>query len=129
MSTLSFFRFPLISIFAWLQFAMAYPVLRVRDFHRPLYRCLSYVLNFRTPVRWVPLPIAKVCIHFLPSDFLISDRLIGKFVLAHLFSLDGSIEEFLGHNVPNVFSALATWGIGIYPRHAFPHFNPSLWNF
>ena len=131
MSTFSFVRFSLISIFAWFQFVMANPVLRVRDVYKPLYRCLSsYVLNFRMPVRWVPLPLGgKVCIQSLPFDFLISDCLIQKVVLALLFSLDGSTEEFLDHNVPTVLSALATWGTGIYPLHAFSHFNPLSWNF
>ena len=128
MSTFSFVRFSLISIFAWLQFVMENPI---RDVYKPLYRCLSsYVLNFRTPVRWVPLPLGgKVCIQSLLFDFLISDCLIQKVVLALLFSLDGSTEEFLDHNVPTVLSALARRGTGIYPRHAFPHFNPLSWNF
>ena len=131
MSTFSFVRFSLISIFAWLQFVMANPVLRVRDVYKPLYGCLSsYVLNSGTLVRWVPLPLGgKVCIQSLPFEFLISDCLIQMFVLALLFSLDGSTEEFLDHNVPTVFSEPATWGTGIYPGHAFPHFNPSFWNF
>ena len=107
---------------------MANPNLRVRDVYKPLYRCLSsYVLNSGTPVSWVPLPLGgKVSIQSLPFDFLIGDCLIQKFVLALLFfSLDGSTEEFLDHNVPTVFSAPATWGTGIHPHHAFPHFIPS----